>query len=128
VISAWLIEGVAASREFMRKTRSSKRKHGLQAGRLRVLLPEGATQGSKPAIHRSRDQRSALRLQSNWGAYGTVVLRVLRLWAARCRQRAALRAVTNDPHLLKDIGVISAGRPLHGGATAADTMVAAGGI
>jgi hypothetical protein len=60
VISAWLIEGVAASREFMRKTRSSKRKHGLQAGRLRVLLPEGATQGSKPAVHRSRDQRAPL--------------------------------------------------------------------
>jgi uncharacterized protein YjiS (DUF1127 family) len=29
----------------------------------------------------------------------------LRRWAARRRQRAALRELADDPHLLKDIGV-----------------------
>jgi uncharacterized protein YjiS (DUF1127 family) len=49
-----------------------------------------------------RPARPAFRLyQSNWGACPTV----LRRWAARRRQRAALRELADDPHLLKDIGV-----------------------
>jgi uncharacterized protein YjiS (DUF1127 family) len=53
-----------------------------------------------------RPARPAFRLQqTNWGACPTVAWRVLRRWAARRRQRAALREVANDPHLLNDIGV-----------------------
>ena len=50
--------------------------------------------------------RLALRLhQRNWGK--TVALRwtALRRRWARHRQRAALRELADDPHLLKDIGV-----------------------
>ena len=77
--------------------------------------PAGATEGSKPAFHESwslsmptiimRPAHPAFRLQSDWEARPTVPWRVLRRWAARRRQRAALADVANDPHLLNDIGV-----------------------
>jgi uncharacterized protein YjiS (DUF1127 family) len=53
-----------------------------------------------------RPARPAFRIhQSNWGETLTFRWRALRRKWARHRQRAALRELADDPHLLKDIGV-----------------------
>jgi len=57
-----------------------------------TLIMRMARQGSQPH-------------QKNWGFTVALLWRELRLLRARQRSRRELRALANDPHLLKDLGI-----------------------
>jgi uncharacterized protein YjiS (DUF1127 family) len=78
--------------------------------------PQALLESSKSLFHEfwslsmptsiMRSARLPFRLhQSNWGENLALGWRVLRRQWARRRQRAALRELADDPHLLTDIGV-----------------------
>jgi hypothetical protein len=96
---------VATSHEFIKKTRASKRNHGLQADRLRALLQVPSQHFTSLELvdanfddHATRTPRSSTSIK-----LGSVPDCRMACLTAMGRQRAALREVTNDPHLLKDI-------------------------
>jgi len=58
------------------------------------------------ATSNTQSATPALRLhQTNWGKTVALQWTALRRRWARHRQRAALRELADDPHLLKDIGL-----------------------